>query len=312
MTKSDLKVVRVVSRGDFNNTCTLSHIGVFVANDRNFLIKKRKNNVTAVEMLISRVVAVNCNRSIAEHSFGTGSCKFKLFACFLNLIKKMPEIRVFFFIFNLGIRNGSITMRAPVYHTVTTINKVLFIKSYKYFSYRLTAALVQGEPLPVPIAGRAHFLKLFNNSAAVLLFPIPSTFKEFFTSEVIFCKTLFAHSLNNLSLCCDRSVVCARKPQGIVSCHSVIADKNILKRIIKCVTHMKLTGNIRRRNNYCISFFAFFSFSVKILLITPKLIGTVLNFAWIVLFCKFLCHNVLLYNIEYILLYKNKNASASS
>ena len=188
-------------------------------------------------------------------------------------------------------------MRTPIYHTVTTINKVLFIKAYKYFSYSLTATLVKSEAFSVPIAGRAHFFQLFNNSAAVLFFPIPCTFKKFFTSEVILSNTLFTHSLNNLSLCCDRSMVGAGKPQCIVACHSVITDKNILKRIIKCMAHMKLACNIRRRNNYCISLFAFFSFSVKILFITPKLIGTVLNFAWVVLLCKFFCHNVLLYNM---------------
>ena len=188
-------------------------------------------------------------------------------------------------------------MRAPIYHTVTTINKVLFIKPYKYFSYSLTATLVKSEAFSVPIAGRAHFFQLFNNSATVLFFPIPCTFKKFFTSEVILSNTLFTHSLNNLSLCCDRSMVGAGKPQCIVACHSVITDKNILKCIIKCMTHMKLACNIRRRNNYCISLFAFFSFSVKILFITPKLIGTVLNFAWVVLLCKFFCHNVLLYNM---------------
>ena len=43
------------------------------------------------------------NCGIAEHSFRTCSCEFKLFACFLNFIKKMPEIRVLFLVLNLCV-----------------------------------------------------------------------------------------------------------------------------------------------------------------------------------------------------------------
>ena len=103
MTKSDLKVVRVVCRCNFNNTRALCHISVLVANNRNFLIKKRQNNVTAVKMRISRVVAVYCNRRISKHCLGTGCCKLKLFARFLNCIEKMPEIRVLFLVLNLCV-----------------------------------------------------------------------------------------------------------------------------------------------------------------------------------------------------------------
>ena len=103
MTKSDLKVVLVMCRRNLNNTRALCHICVLVAYNRNFLIEKRQNNVTAVKMRISRVIAVYCNRSIAEHCLGTCRCKLKLFACFLNCVEKMPEIRVFFLVLNLCI-----------------------------------------------------------------------------------------------------------------------------------------------------------------------------------------------------------------
>ena len=103
MTKSDLKVVRVMCRCDFNNARALCHIGVLVADNRDFLIEKRQNNMTAVKMRISRVVAVYCNRRISKHCLGTGCCKLKLFARFLNCIEKMPEIRVLFLVLNLCV-----------------------------------------------------------------------------------------------------------------------------------------------------------------------------------------------------------------
>ena len=131
MTKTYFKVVRVVSRSNLYNTCTLCHIRMFIAYNRNFLIKKRKNNMATVKMCISWVVTVDSYGCIAKHSFRSCCCKFKFFACFLNGVKKMPEITLFFLIFNLGIRNRSVAMRTPVYHSVATINQIFVIKANK-------------------------------------------------------------------------------------------------------------------------------------------------------------------------------------
>ena len=65
-------------------------------------------------------------------------------------------------------------MRTPVYNTLTTIDKTLFIKSYKNFIYCFITTLIKGEALAVPIAGGAELFKLLDNSAAILFFPFPS------------------------------------------------------------------------------------------------------------------------------------------
>ena len=102
---TDFKVVRVVCRSDFNNTRSLFHICVFVTDNRDFLVKERKDYMTAVEVLVTLIVLVDGNSSITEHCFGTGCCNFKVLACFLNLIEQMPEMTVLLLVFNLGIRN---------------------------------------------------------------------------------------------------------------------------------------------------------------------------------------------------------------
>ncbi len=102
---TNLKVVRVMSRSNLNNTCTLFHICVFVTYNRNFLVEQRKNYMTTVQMFVTLVILVDCNGSIAKHCFGTCCCNFKIFACFLNLIKQMPEMAVLLLVFNLSIGN---------------------------------------------------------------------------------------------------------------------------------------------------------------------------------------------------------------
>ena len=128
MTKTNLKVVRVVGRSDFYNAGSLCHICVFVAYNRDFNIQKRQDNVTTVKMSISRIVGIYCNGSITEHRFGSCCCKLQLLARFLNGIEQVPEIRILRFIFNLGVGNGGIAMRTPVYHTISSVNESVVIK----------------------------------------------------------------------------------------------------------------------------------------------------------------------------------------
>ena len=64
----------------------------------------------------------------------------------------------------------------------------------KYFLNRLRTALIHREALPVPIAGRAHFFKLFNNAE-------PDETKEPFTIVIpppnITGQLHMGHALDN-------------------------------------------------------------------------------------------------------------------
>ena len=77
------------------------------------------------------------------------------------------------FILNLGIGNGGFAVGAPVDDALTSVNKSLFIEANKHLVNGLVATLVKSKAFPFPVAGGAHLFKLFNDSAAVLLFPFP-------------------------------------------------------------------------------------------------------------------------------------------
>ena len=94
MTKSYLKVIRIVSRSNFYNACSLCHIRMLITYNRNFLVEQRKNDMAAVQMRISWVITIDCNSSISKHCFRSCGSKLKFFACFLNCIEKMPEIGI--------------------------------------------------------------------------------------------------------------------------------------------------------------------------------------------------------------------------
>ena len=78
-------------------------------------------------------------------------------------------------------------------------------------------------------------------------------------------------------------MVGAGKPQRIKALHTLKADKNILKCIIKGMTHVQLTCNIRGRNNYCIGILALLASGMEVSSIKPHFVDTVLNLTGIVL-----------------------------
>ena len=102
-TKTNFEVIGVVSRCDFNSTCTLVHLCIGVSNDGDFSADYRDNNSLTNKAFISFVVRVYCNCSITGDCFGTG-CSYDNFTCAVSEgISEVPEVAVFFFIFNLSI-----------------------------------------------------------------------------------------------------------------------------------------------------------------------------------------------------------------
>ena len=192
-----------MSRGDFYNAGSLFHIGVFVADDWDFLVQKRQDYVAAVEVLVPFVLGVDSNGGIAEHSLGTGCRELEVFAGLLDLIEQVPEMTLLLLVINLRVRDRGAAMRTPVNHSVAAVDFLVVIKADKNLVDRFGAALVHSEPLAVPVAGRAELFELFGDSSAVLALPFPRALEEFFASEVLLGDALLAHSLDNLSLGCD-------------------------------------------------------------------------------------------------------------
>ena len=77
------------------------------------------------------------------------------------------------------------------------------------------------------------------------------------------------------------------KPESIVTLHSSEADQDILKRVVKGVTHVKLTGDVRWGDHDGIRFLFGVRLGVEIVSVKPGLINTIFNIFRIVLLGKF-------------------------
>ena len=78
-------------------------------------------------------------------------------------------------IFYLCIGDGGITYGTPVNDTGTLVDIAFFVHLHEYFGDCLVTALIHGETLSVPVAGRAQLFQLTNNTSAVFLLPLPGS-----------------------------------------------------------------------------------------------------------------------------------------
>ena len=118
--------------------------------------------------------------------------------------------------------------------------------------------------------------------------------QEFFTSDVVFVNSFFFQFVNNFDFCCYSSVVGSRLPQCFVSLHSLETDQDVLHGLIKCMSHMKLAGYIRRWHNNGKWFFIWIYFCMEVTVVQPFFIKTVFQAFWVISLCKFFTHNILL------------------
>ncbi len=206
----------------------------------------------------------------------------KITAAVLERIAQMPEKAVAFRKLHFRVGNGGFAVRAPVDDALAAIDQAFFIEADKDLADRFGAALVQREALAVPVAGRTKLLELLDNAAAVFLFPLPRALKESLAADLLFRQAFLAHGLDNFRLRRDGGVVGARNPQGAVALHSAPADQNILQRFVQRMPHMKLPGDVRRRDDNRIRFFLRIAFGVKIFSFQPETINPVFHFLRII------------------------------
>ena len=161
MTLSDLKVVRVMCRSNFNYTGTKFHINIGIGNNRKLTVYNRKKKLLANEILITVIIRVYGNCGITQHGFRTCGCELDKLRCayasiVLNQrILNVPEMACLLLILYLGIGNGGITYRTPVDNTAALVNPALFMHLAEHFGNGLVTALIHGETFSVPVTGRA-------------------------------------------------------------------------------------------------------------------------------------------------------------
>ena len=288
--QSHLVVVGVMSRGDLYNAGSEVHFNILVGDDRYLSVGERQLHGLADNVLVSLVVRVNRNRRIAEKRFGTRGGDLHEAAAVGERVVDMPEVTLLLLVLALYVRDRGLAARTPVDDALAVVNESLFIIVYEHLLDCLGAAVVKGEALTLPVAGRTQLFELILYLAAVFVSPVPCAFEEAVTSDVVLRHTVFLHLCDYLCFCRDRSVVGSGQPQCGVALHTLCADKYILQGLVKRMTHVELPRNVRGRDNYGVGLFFGVALGVEVLLVLPVPVDALLEVFRGVGFCEFLFH----------------------
>ena len=253
---------------------------------------QRQDQGLAHQIFVAFIVGVDCYGSIAQQGFRTGGRQFQIAAAVLQRIPQMPEMPCLHFVFYFCIRNGSQTLGAPVDDAFAAVDQTFLVVLDKYFLDCLAAALVHGKAFSRPVAGRTQLFQLFHDPAAVLLLPCPCTFQKSFSADVLFFDAFFPHGFHDLGFGRNGSVVGTRQPQGAVAGHPLPANQNILQSFVQCVTHVQLSGDVRRRDHNGIGLLLGIHMGREAAAVVPHFINAVFKVFRLVRFCQFLFHKV--------------------
>ncbi len=202
----------------------------------------------------------------------------------------MPQMSRLLLILYLCVRNRSVTYRTPVDHSCALIYIAFLMHLAENLRDSLIAALIHCKTLSVPVTRRTKLLELADNSAAVLPLPVPGALQKLLPAKIMLINALFLELLNNLDLRRNTRMIRSRLPKRIISLHSLKPNQNILHCVVKRMSHMKLPRNIGGRNNNCKRFFAFVNLCMKILLVKPFLINSILKTMRVISLSQFFTH----------------------
>ena len=182
---ADLEVVEVVRRRDLDRARAFLGVRILVGDDRDRPLGDRQDHVLADEGLVAVVVGVNGNGGVAEHGFGPGRRDGdELSVHPFDRVLEVPQLADGLALLDLQIRNRRLELGVPVDQPLVAVDQVLLVELDEHLEHRLRQALVHGETLARPVAGRAEALQLVEDQSAGLFFPRPHAIDESLAAEL--------------------------------------------------------------------------------------------------------------------------------
>ena len=278
MALAHLEVVRVVGRRDLDGARAEFLVDVLICKQRDAAADDRQYERLADEILVALVVRMDSNARIAEHRLRARRRDLDVLARLtLYRIAEVPEVALLRLMLDLDVRDGRIARRAPVRDARALVDEAFFIEADKDLADGTAAALVHREALAVPVERGAERTQLEHDAAAELILPVPDALEELLAAELIAVRALLAELALDLCLRRDAGMVAARDPDRVVALHAVVADQDVLQRVVERMAHVQLARDIWRRDDHAVRLLALVDLCVEELVLLPELIPLLLK-----------------------------------
>ena len=250
--QAHLVVVGVVRRGDLHRAGAQLHVHVVVGNDLDLhAVAQRVLEDLADQVRVALVVRVDGDSDVAKHGFHArgGHDQVRLVVV-QRAVADGDEFALDVLVHHLDVRDGRLQHRRPVDQAVIAVHHAAVVELLEDGLHRARQALVEGEALAGPVHGIADRAHLRSDRPAVLLLPLPDAVDELVAPVVVAVLALLRLELGlHLGLGGNARVVHARQPQHLVALHALAAHQGIHQGVVERVTHVQLTGHVRRRQH---------------------------------------------------------------
>ena len=243
-------------------------------------------------MLVPGVIGVYRHAGVAHHGLRPGGGHHQIAGPVRQGIAHVPQVTGLVHILYLGVGQSGDAVGAPVDDPAALVDETFLIELTEGLPHCLGAALIHGEPGPIPVAGGAHFFLLGHNAVAVHGLPVPDPLQEFLPAQVIAGQALLhPELLLHLDLGGDAGVVGARDPQGGISLHPLKANEDVLQGAVHGVAHVELAGDVGRRHDDGIGLLFGIPDAGEALVFLPLLINSAFHLMGVVDLGQFFSHS---------------------
>ena len=246
---SDFPVVRVVGGRNLHHSRPEFLVDVAVGDYRDFLVDEGKDDLLSDKILVPLVIGIDGDGSIAEERLrarrGDLDSSRTVGKIIINMVHRTLRVDVV----DLVVRKRRTAAGTPVHEILPLVHKPALVQRDENIADSLRKPLVVGKALARPVHGIPELLLLPDNRVVMLVRHFPRPFYELLAPEVVPPLAFLLERALDDVLRRDSGVVRSRNPERVVALHAVIADDDILKRVVQPVTHMKDARHVRRRND---------------------------------------------------------------
>ena len=246
---TELVVVGVVGRGDFEATGAELAVDVLVEDDRDAAAGHRHHRALAVEVGVPLVLRVDADGGVRQDGLRTRRGNGEPVVRALDLVAHVVKLGLLLGVKDLLVRDGGQGLGVPIDHAQAAVDVALGVQVEEGVDDAAGVMRVQREVGPFPVTAGAKFAKLLEYDAAVFAGPVPRVLEKGVAAEVRLLDALVAQFADHLGFRCDGGVVGSRHPACVLSLHARPAHQHVLNRIVEHVAHVEHPGHIGRGND---------------------------------------------------------------
>ena len=163
-------------------------------------------------------------------------------------IAQVPQMALLVLVLGLVVRDGGGAVGAPVDDALAAVDQTVVVPVAEDLAHGLRVVLVHSKALVIEVNGAAHTLDLLDDDAAVLVGPIPASVDKLVATDLQAANALALELLVDLGLRGDTGVIGSEHPARGLAAHAGHTNDGVLDGVVGSVTHVKLAGNVGRRN----------------------------------------------------------------